>query len=268
VNSRIIADPTVATEVMAIDDARRSGAVANFGDKYGQTVRVVSIGDFSKELCGGTHVGSGASIGAVTIVREESVGSNTRRIEALTGIDALTYLSRERVVAEEIARLVDVPTGEALVRVQELIARLRGAEKELARLRGASLAARARELADAAERRDGVAIVTARADGLSPDDLRRLAAEVRGALGSLGLVVVGADNDGKAQLIATATDDLVARGLSARDVLSDAAKLVGGGAGGTDDLAQAGGRDPARLDEALATAATSARQRLEASGRA
>jgi alanyl-tRNA synthetase len=268
VNTRVIANPSVTTEVMAIDDARRSGAVANFGDKYGQTVRVVSIGDFSKELCGGTHVGSAASIGTVTIVREESVGSNTRRIEALTGMDALTYLSRERIVAEEIARLVDVPTSEALVRVQDLVARLRAAEKELARLRGAGLASRARELADAAERRDGVAIVTARADGLSPDDLRRLAAEVRGALGSLGLVVVGADNEGKAQLIATATDDLVARGLSARDVLAAAAKLVGGGAGGGDDLAQAGGRDASRLDEALALAASNARERLEASGSA
>jgi len=268
VNTRVIADPTVTTEVMAIDDARRSGAVANFGDKYGQTVRVVTIGDFSKELCGGTHVGSGASIGTVTIVREESVGSNTRRIEALTGMDALTYLSRERVIAEEIARLVDVPTADALARVQDLVARLRAAEKELARLRGAGLATRARELADAAQRQDGVAIVTARADGLSPDDLRRLAAEVRGALGSLGLVVVGADNDGKAQLIATATDDLVARGISARDVLTAAAKLVGGGAGGGDDLAQAGGRDASRIDEALALAASSARARLEDSGNA
>jgi alanyl-tRNA synthetase len=266
VNTRVIADPTVTTEVMAIDEARRSGAVANFGEKYGQTVRVVTIGDFSKELCGGTHVGSGASIGTVTIVREESVGSNTRRIEALTGMDALTYLSRERVVAEEIARLVDVPTADALARVQDLVARLRAAEKELARLRGAGLATRARELAEAAQRQDGVAIVTARADGLSPDDLRRLAAEVRGALGSLGLVVVGADNDGKAQLIATATDDLVARGISARDVLTAAAKLVGGGAGGGDDLAQAGGRDASRIDEALALAASSARARLEDPG--
>jgi alanyl-tRNA synthetase len=266
VNTRIIADPNVTTEVMAIDDARRSGAVANFGDKYGQTVRVVSIGDFSKELCGGTHVGSGAAIGTVTIVREESVGSNTRRIEALTGLDALTYLSRERVIAEEVARLVDVPTSEALSRVQDLVARLRTAEKELARLRGAGLASRARELADAAERRDGVAIVTTRADGLSPDDLRRLASEIRGALGTLGLVVVGADNDGKAQLIATATDDLVARGMSARDVLADAARLVGGGAGGGDDLAQAGGRDASRLDEALALAGSTAHARLEAPG--
>jgi alanyl-tRNA synthetase len=259
VNARVLADPTVATEVMGIDDARRAGAVANFGDKYGQVVRVVSIGDFSKELCGGTHVASGASIGTVTIVREESVGSNTRRIEALTGSDAVAFLTRERMVAEEIARLVDVPTSDALVRVQDLIARLRAAEKALARLRTADLAGRARALADAATRVDGVAVVVERADGLGPDDLRTLAAEVRGAIGTGAIVVVGAANDGKAQLIATVSGDLVGRGVSARSVLAEAAKAVGGGAGGGDDLAQAGGRDATRLDEALRIAADAAR---------
>jgi alanyl-tRNA synthetase len=245
---------------MALADAKAAGAVANFGDKYGQEVRVVSIGDFSMELCGGTHVASGAGIGTVTIVREESVGSNTRRIEALTGLDAVTFLTRERLVAEEIARLVDAPTADAVVRVQDLVARLRAAEKELARLRTADLAGRARSLADAAPREDGVAIVVERADGLSPDDLRRLAAEVRGALGTGAVVIVGAANDGKAQLIGTVSDDLVARGVSARTVLSEAARAVGGGAGGGDDLAQAGGRDASRIDEALATAGRTARE--------
>jgi len=259
VNARVLADPTVRVDVMALEDAKKAGAVANFGDKYGQTVRVVTIGEFSKELCGGTHVASGAGIGTITIVREESVGSNTRRIEALTGGDALAFLTRERIVAEEIARLVDVPTSDALVRVQDLVARLRVAEKELARLRTADLAGRARGLADAAVRADGVAVIVERADGLGPDDLRTLAAEVRGALGTGAIVVVGAANDGKAQLIGTVSDDLVARGVSARSVLADAAKAVGGGAGGGDDLAQAGGRDASRLDEALSIAAAAAR---------
>ena len=259
VNARVLADPDVRVDVMALDDAKRAGAVANFGDKYGQTVRVVSIGEFSKELCGGTHVVSGAGIGTVTIVREESVGSNTRRIEALTGADAVAFLTRERLIAEEIARLVDVPTSEAVARVEDLVARLRTAEKELARLRGADLAGRARQLADAAPRVDGIAVVVERADGLAPDDLRRLAAEVRGALGTGAVVIVGAANDGKAQLIGTVSDDLVARGVSARTVLADAAKVVGGGAGGGDDLAQAGGRDAERIDEALRIAAAAAR---------
>jgi alanyl-tRNA synthetase len=259
VNTRVLADPDVRTEVMALEEARAAGAVANFGDKYGQVVRVVSIGDFSKELCGGTHVASGAGIGTVTIVREESVGSNTRRIEALTGMDAVTFLTRERMVAEEIARLVDVPTADAVARIQDLTSRLRAAEKELARLRTADLAGRARRLAEAAAREDGVAVVVERADGLAPDDLRRLAAEIRGALATGAVVVVGAANDGKAQIIGTVSDDLVARGVSARGVLADAARTVGGGAGGGDDLAQAGGRESGRIDEALAIAARAAR---------
>jgi len=259
VNARVLADPTVRVDVMALDDAKRAGAVANFGDKYGQTVRVVSIGDFSMELCGGTHVATGAGIGTVTIVREESVGSNTRRIEALTGTDAIAYLTRERLIAEEVARLVDVPTGDAVARVQDLVARLRAAEKELARLRTADLAGRARRLADAAPREHGIAIVVERADGLAPDDLRTLAAEVRGALGTGAVVIVGAANDGKAQLIGTVSADLVERGVSARSVLADAARTVGGGAGGGDDLAQAGGRDASRIDEALGIAAAAAR---------
>jgi len=267
VNRRVLADPAVSTAVMGIDEARSAGAVANFGDKYGQIVRVVSIGDFSLELCGGTHVASGAGIGTVTIVREESVGSNTRRIEALTGSDAVAFLARERIIAEEIARLVDVPTSDAVARVQDLVARLRAAEKELARLRTAGLATRARSLADVAPREDGVAIVVERADGLAPDDLRTLAAEVRGALGTGAVVIVGAANDGKAQLIATMSSELVERGLSARSVLADAARTVGGGAGGGDDLAQAGGRDASRLDEALTIAATAARDAVrDASG--
>jgi len=191
-------------------------------------------------------------------VREESIGSNTRRIEALTGLDAVTFLARERAIAEEVARLVDVPTAEAVARVSDLIARLRAAEKELAKVRSAGLAARAHELAATTVRVDGRAIVSVRADGLSTDDLRRLAAETRGALGEAAVVVLGAANDGKAQLIATVSADLVAAGLSARTVLADAAKAVGGGAGGSDDLAQAGGRDAARIDEALAIAAAAA----------
>ena len=259
VNTRVLADPDVVTEVMGLEEAKAEGAVANFGDKYGQVVRVVTIGDFSKELCGGTHVRTGAGIGTVTIVREESIGSNTRRVEALTGLDAVTFLTRERLVAEEIARLVDVPTADAVARITDLTARLRAAEKELARLRTADLAGRARTLADAAPREDGLAVVVERADGLAPDDLRRLAAEIRGALGEGAVVVVGAANDGKAQLIGTVTADLVERGVSARAVLTDAARTVGGGAGGRDDLAQAGGRDAGALDDALEVARTAAR---------
>jgi alanyl-tRNA synthetase len=260
INERVLRDPHVQTDVMPLDDARRAGAVANFEEKYGDIVRVVTIGDFSKELCGGTHVPSGAKIGTITILREESIGSNTRRVVALTGEDAFVHLSRERLVAEEVARLLDAPTEQAVERVRALIDRLKAAEKELGRLRGAGLAQEAKRIADAAERVDGLAVVVHRADGLGMDELRRLATEIRGNLGEQGVAVVGtATDDGKAQLVAAVTPDLVSAGLEARTILQPAAEAVGGGAGGKGDLAQAGGRQGDALGDALEIAARTAR---------
>jgi alanyl-tRNA synthetase len=260
INERVLRDPHVHTDVMSIDDAKKAGAVANFGDKYGQVVRVVTIGEFSKELCGGTHVPSGAKIGTITIVREESIGSNTRRVEALTGVDAFSYLSKERMVAEEIARLVDVPSDQAVERVQGLLDRLKAADRELAKLRGANLSQEAKQIADAATREDGLAVVVTRVDGLAHDDLRRLATEIRGNLGQRAVVVVGsASGDGKAQLICAVSADLAEAGVEARPILHPAAQVVGGGAGGKGDLAQAGGKQGEKLDEALQVAAREAR---------
>jgi alanyl-tRNA synthetase len=260
INERVLHDPHVHTEIMSIDEARREGAVANFGDRYGQVVRVVTIGDFSKELCGGTHVPSGATIGTITIVREESIGSNTRRLEALTGVDAFRFLSRERLVAEEVSRLVDAPTEQAVERVRALLDRLRAADKELQKLRGANLSQEAKRIADESTRDDGLAVVVRQVEGLAMDDLRRLATEIRGHLGERAVVVIGtATADGKAQLIAAVTSDLAASGVEARPILHPAAQLVGGGAGGKGDLAQAGGKEGTKLAEALELAASEAR---------
>ena len=260
INARVLHDPTVTTDIMSIDDARAAGAVANFGDKYGEVVRVVTIGGFSKELCGGTHVPSGAKIGTITVVREESIGSNTRRIEALTGEDALTFLGRERLVAEEVARLVDAPTDQAVARVGALLERLKTVEKELAAARGATISQDAAAIAQRATREDGLAVVVHRADGLAMDDLRRLATEIRGNLATRAIVVVGtATDDGKAQLICAVSSDLAADGIEARPILHPAAQVVGGGAGGKGDLAQAGGKQGDKLDEALEVAAREAR---------
>jgi alanyl-tRNA synthetase len=262
INERVLRDPTVRTEVMALDEARRAGAVANFGDKYGDVVRVVTIGEFSKELCGGTHVPRGAEIGTIVIAREESIGANTRRVEALTGMDAYRYLTNERLVAEEVARTLNVGSDEAVARVGGLLQRLREVEKELARLKGANLASQAADLAAGAARdENGLAVVTLEAEGADADALRQLAGEVRGHLGTRGVVVVGTrTDDGKAQLVGAVTDDLVEAGVQASDVVRPAAKVVGGGAGGRGNLAQAGGRDGARLSEALEVAAATARE--------
>ncbi|MDX1659320.1 MAG: alanine--tRNA ligase [Nitriliruptorales bacterium] len=262
INERVLRDPEVQTDIMPIDEAKQAGAIANFGDKYGQIVRVVTIGDFSKELCGGTHVPSGAKVGTIYIVREESIGANTRRIEALTGTDAYRYGRREMQVAEEVARLMGTGTDEAVDRVQGLLDRLKSMEKELERVRAASLAQEATAIANAAERGDdGLALVVRAVDDVDMDGLRQLANEVRGSLAERGVVVLGTrTDDDKAQLVAVVTPDLVEAGVEARPILHPAAQIVGGGAGGHGDLAQAGGRDGAKLQDALAEAERQARQ--------
>jgi alanyl-tRNA synthetase len=259
VNARVLADPHVTTEVMSLADAKNAGAVANFGDKYGEIVRVVTIGSFSKELCGGTHASSGSRIGTIAVVKEESIGSNTRRIEALTGEDALTFLGKERIVAQDVARLLDVPTDDAVERVQSLMKRLRDAEKQLTTVREANLARQAETLAKQAQSHDGMLIVTHREDGLSADELRSLALSIRNQLSGRAAVIVGAlSSDAKAALVAAITQNMVDDGVSAKDILADAANLVGGGAGGKGDVAQAGGRDGSKLDEALRIAVNAA----------
>ncbi|MFN2556011.1 MAG: alanine--tRNA ligase [Nitriliruptorales bacterium] len=261
VNERLLHDPPVHAEQMPLAQARTTGAVALFGEKYGEEVRVVSIGDFSKELCGGTHVASAGRVGSVVIVREESIGANLRRLEALTGADAYRYGARERIVAEEVARLLDVSPDAAVARVEALVSRLREAERELARNRAATLSQQAQAIAEDTERSNGLAVVARRVDDVSADELRQLALEVRGKLRERGVVVLGTTTaDGKAQLVAVLTPDLAEAGLEARSILTPAAKVVGGGAGGKGDLAQAGGRMSAKLIEALAVAASEARR--------
>ncbi len=261
INRRVLHNPHVTTEVMPLDEAKQAGAVANFGDKYGQVVRVVTIGDFSKELCGGTHVTTGAGVGPIYLVREESIGSNTRRIEAVTGVDAHRYARNEMQVAEEVARLLGAPTDEAVGRVQSLMERLRGVEKELEKVRAQALAGVARSLAEDAQRVDGTAVVTAEVDVADGDELRQVALEVRGILSERAVVVLGATtSDGKAILICALTSDLVEDGVEPRPILHPAAQVVGGGAGGRGDMVQAGGKDGSKLDEALEVAARLARE--------
>ena len=264
VNNRIAAGPEVRTIETSQEEARRMGATALFGEKYGETVRVVTIGDFSQELCGGTHVHSTTEVGLFTILSEGSIAANLRRIEAVTGPDAFTFLSKERLVAEEIARLLKVATDEAAERVRELMERLRATEKELTRARQESVMAGAAALLEGAEHVDGTRIVVGQVPGADRDGLKALALDLRNRIDS-GAVVLGAPTaDGKALLIAALTPDLVGRGITARDVLQPGAQVVGGGAGGKGDVAQAGGREGARVAEALEVVRTTARERLAA----
>jgi alanyl-tRNA synthetase len=268
INARVNADPEVAAFETSQSEAKRMGAVALFGETYGERVRVVSVGDFSLELCGGTHVGRGTEVGLFTVLSEGSIASNLRRIEALTGPEAFTHLSRERLVAEQVAELVNAPTDQAVERVSGLLERVKAAEKEAAAARQRALLASAGPLAESAERisigvADGDAgLVAARLDDADRDGLKTVAADLCNRLGS-GVVVLGSPTaDGKAALVAAVSADLLDRGVVAGEVLRPGAEVVGGGAGGKGGLAQAGGPHGGSIDAALETGRETARRAL------
>jgi alanyl-tRNA synthetase len=263
VNDHLLDDPDVRVWEASRAEAEAAGATALFGEKYGDRVRVVDIGDFSRELCGGTHVGHGSQAGPVHILGESSIGASLRRIEALTGADALRHYDHEHALLAELAGLLGSPPGQAPDRLRERLATLAETRRQLDRLREAELGAMAGLLAGRVEAVDGGWLVTELLDGVAGDEMRPLAAEVAGRRGGERVVVViGADVGGKAMLVAALSPRLAGAGLEARDILAGAAKAVGGGAGGKGALAGAGGRHPERLAEALSVAAGDARARL------
>jgi alanyl-tRNA synthetase len=266
VNDHLLSDPSVRVWYASQEEARKAGAIALFGEKYGETVRIVDIGDFSRELCGGTHVGHGSQVGPVRILGEASIGANLRRVEALTGLEALRYYDTERRLVAELSELLRVNRPEdAPERLRRTLALLKEAETELARLRAATFDRTAASLAAAAEPLDGGYVVVGTVEGASAEDLRRVATGVRDRrAGDSGVVVVASVADGKVALVAAVSKDLVDRGVNARDVLMPAARAVGGGAGGKGDLATAGGKDPGALDEAFRVARAEAARRLGA----
>jgi alanyl-tRNA synthetase len=264
VNRHLIDDPEVKVWHTSLAEAEASGAIGLFGEKYGAVVRVVDIGDFSRELCGGTHVGHGSQVGPVVILGESSVGANLRRIEALTGLDALRYFDRERQLLTEVSSLLRARPEDAPEQLRRRLEALAEAQRELERVRRAELAGRAAELAARARTVGGGWVVVDRVPGASPDELRQLANRVRDRRGGgPGVVVLGSDHGGRGNLVGLLTADLVGKGITAREVVMPAARLVGGGAGGKGDMASGGGADAGKLGEALAIAEAEARRVLE-----
>src|SRR5215217_5234349 len=252
VNRQLLADPDVKVWHGSLAEAEAAGAISLFGEKYGSVVRVVEVGDFSRELCGGTHVGHGSQVGPVHVLGEASIGANLRRIEALTGLEALHYADRERQLLAEVAALLKTRPEDAPEQLRRRLEALANAQRELERLRVAGLERLAGELAGRVAKEADGWLVAERVPEAGGDDLRRIASAVRDRVGSgPGVVVLGSEAQGKAAMVALLTADLAAAGAGARDVLARAAKAVGGGAGGKGDLASAGGRDPGQLDEAL-----------------
>jgi len=250
-NADVLSDAPVEVTETSREEAARLGALAFFGEKYGERVRVVRAGARSVELCGGTHVERLGMIGPLTVVSEGSIGAGTRRIEAVVGPGALALMEEHQRVVAEAASLLRVEPDRVLEALERLVERERQEAKELARLRQASLAAEAAALAEQAV--DGV--VAVRRDGLSADQLRELATTARQRR-SLDLVVVGGSPDGQKVALAAASDGRVHAG----ELVKELAALVGGGGGGSAEVAVAGGRDVAKLATALAQVQTLARR--------
>ncbi|WP_049564443.1 alanine--tRNA ligase [Streptomyces sp. SBT349] len=255
INEVLARELDVTAEVMSMDEARKQGAIAEFGEKYGDRVRVVTIGDYSKELCGGTHVHNTAQLGLVKLLGESSIGSGVRRVEALVGTDAYRFLAREHAVVAQLTELVKGRPEELPERISGVLTRLKDAEKEIERFRAEKVLQAAGPLAETARDIRGVALATGRVpDGTTADDLRRLVLDVRGRITGDRAAVVALFTVLKGRpLTVVATNEAAReRGLKAGDLVRTAAKTLGGGGGGKPDVAQGGGQDPLAIDAALA----------------
>jgi alanyl-tRNA synthetase len=252
VNATVRANLPVTSEEMAYDDAIQAGALAFFGDKYGDRVRVVRMGDYSVELCGGTHVARTGDIGVFKLGGESGVAAGVRRIEAVTGAGALEEIRRHEALLGEIAALLKAGEQEAKPRLEKLLAQQRELEKRIQELQGKLAGGASRDLLADARTVAGTTMLATRVDGLDDQGLRDMADQLRERIGS-GVVVLGAVRDDRVLLLAAVTKDLTKR-FHAGDILKRLAPMVGGGGGGRPDFAQAGGKDPSRLDAALAAA--------------
>ncbi len=263
-NRRLGDDSPVRAYETTYQFAQAEGAMALFGEKYGDIVRVVEIGDYSVELCGGTHVRHTGEVSLIRLLHEQSIGSGFRRIEALVGPDALQQVNVERRLLEEVTEAVGAgDPATAPERVRKAVARVKQLESELGKLRRVDQMAQAAALADGAGRIDELDAwwATGLFRDVAADELRELAQAVRSRLaGRTAVAILGSANDGRALLVAACTNEAIGRGATAPAVLQTAAKLIGGGAGGKPQLAFAGGPDSSGLEQAAAEAL----QRFEA----
>ncbi|MDO9589554.1 MAG: DHHA1 domain-containing protein, partial [Microcella sp.] len=244
----------VDTRVLPLDEAKALGAMALFGEKYGDEVRVVDIGGpWSRELCAGTHVASSAEIGMISLVSESSVGSTNRRVEALVGYEAFREFATERAIVQQLTSTLKTPRDQLAERIADLSAQLKAAEKTVAQFASARLSERVPALVATAAPVGSVSVIAENIGSLgSSDDLRTLATSVRGRVGDTATVVVlAAEVSGKAAVIVATTAAARDVGVKAGVLARAASAVLGGGGGGKDDLAQGGGADPSAIPAAI-----------------
>ena len=262
VNARILDDLKVTVRVMSLDEANRLGAMALFEEKYGDVVRVIQAGDYSMELCGGTHLKSTAQAGLFKIISESGVAAGVRRIEALTGKGALEYYGHVEEKLENIASVLKTTPQESLRRVETISAELKAALKEIEQLKAKLASSSFDEVLAGAVDVNGIKIATGRFDQLDMDSLRNTCENLRSRVGS-GVVVLGSAFGDKVSFVAMATKDAVERGVHCGNIVKEAAKAAGGGGGGRPDMAQAGGKDTSKIDKALRLAVDAARAQIK-----
>ncbi|WP_030681112.1 alanine--tRNA ligase [Streptomyces sp. NRRL B-1347] len=255
INEVLSRELDVQAEVMSLDEAKKAGAIAEFGEKYGERVRVVTIGDFSKELCGGTHVHNTAQLGLVKLLGESSIGSGVRRIEALVGVDAYNFLAKEHTVVAQLQELVKGRPEELPEKISGMLAKLKDAEKEIEKFRAEKVLQAAAGLAQGAKDVNGVALAVGQVpDGTGADDLRKLVLDVRGRIPGdrPAVVALFTSANGKPLTVIATNEAARERGLKAGDMVRTAAKTLGGGGGGKPDVAQGGGQNVAAIGDAIA----------------
>ena len=242
VNTHIIENHAVVTKEMDMEEAVRSGATALFEEKYGDTVRVVSQGDFSQELCGGTHTRATGDIGLFRILSEGGIASGVRRIEAVTGLAALETVHADQSAMEKVADVLKSNKDDVVERIETFVAEKKAVEKELAALKAKIASKSVDDIDDNIKEINGVKVLAKRVEIENPSQLRDLADKFKTRLGS-GVLLLGAESNGKALLISMVTDDLT-KTFKAGDIVKTAAGIVGGGGGGRPNMAQAGGTSP------------------------
>jgi alanyl-tRNA synthetase len=263
VNENVLGGSAVNVTEMAIDEAKRAGATALFGEKYGDVVRVVSIGDYSMELCGGTHLDNAAETGLVRIVSESSIAAGTRRVEAVTGLEALEHVRRHEHTLNDVAGALGSDIGRVFDRSKQLIEQVRELKAEVKKLKKQGAGENADDIVAGAIDAGGVKLIAHRTDA-KPNDLRELCDVLKRKLGS-GVVVLASDAGGKVSLVVGVSKDLTGK-LSAGKIIKDVASVVGGGGGGRPDMAQAGGKDISKIDDALASASKVVSSYLDGAG--
>ncbi|MCM1282280.1 MAG: alanine--tRNA ligase [Muribaculaceae bacterium] len=261
VNEKISEAIPVQTDIMTVEEAKKTGAMALFGEKYGETVRVVSMGDFSKEFCGGTHIKNTADITAFKILSENGVAANVRRIEALTGDNVFAYYQNLERELMEAARVVKSTPAGLAERLEHLMAEMKALQSENESLKSRAAKDALGDVMDKVVEIKGVKLLATSVSGVDMNGLRELGDQLKEKLGE-GVVVLASDCEGKVNLIAMATEGAVQKGAHAGNLIKSIAQAVGGGGGGRPNMAQAGGKNPAGIPDAVSAAAGTLEQML------